>query len=58
MVDFTVIVGFNWDEALLERALDIGANDMLDDGPAPIAAPVAPSPPAPPPSVIELAASA
>jgi hypothetical protein len=31
--------------ALLERALDIGANDMLDDGPTAVAVPVAPPPP-------------
>ena len=33
--------------ALLERAIDIGANDMMDDGP--VAAPAPPVPPPPPP---------
>lgn len=36
--------------ALLERALDIGANDMLDDGPAAVAVPVTPPAPTTPAS--------
>lgn len=41
--------------ALLERALDIGANDMLDDGPTAVAVPV---PPPPPPSPAPMASPA
>ena len=43
--------------ALLERALDIGANDMIDEVPAvPVAVPAAPPPPSPAPAVPAVAA--
>ena len=44
--------------ALLERALEIGANDMLDDGPQVVTTPIEAEPPAPAPPVPETAASA